>query len=160
MFRCYIGIGSNLEHPVQQVTQALEELQNIPDTQVISASRLYRSDPVGPVDQPVYINAVAAIDTLLEPEYLLDQLQAIEAIHDRKRAVRWGPRTLDLDLLLFADHLIKTDRLTVPHIEMGNRAFVLYPLAEIAPNLKFPDGRLISDFTKQCTLGTVEPIEI
>ncbi len=160
MFRCYIGIGSNLEHPVKQVTQALEELQSIPHTEVIGASRLYRSDPIGPVDQPRYINAVAAIDTLLQPERLLDQLQAIEALHDRKRSVRWGPRTLDLDLLLYADQVIRTDRLTVPHIEMGNRAFVLYPLAEIAPTLKFPDGRLISDFTKQCTLGTVEPINI
>lgn len=160
MFRCYIGIGSNLEQPVKQVTQALEELQSLPNTQVVTASRLYRSDPLGPVDQPRYINAVAAIDTLLKPEALLDQLQAIEAIHDRKRSVHWGPRTLDLDLLLYADQVIKTDRLTVPHIEIGNRAFVLYPLAEIAPSLKFPNGRLISDYTKQCTLGTIEPIDI
>ncbi|QJD71588.1 2-amino-4-hydroxy-6-hydroxymethyldihydropteridine diphosphokinase [Marinobacterium sp. LSUCC0821] len=155
---CYIGLGSNLEDPRQQVSDALKELQEISNTELLSHSLLYRSDPVGPPGQPDYINAVAKINTSLEPEELLDALQAIEQAHQRVRIEHWGPRTLDLDLLLYANDEIDTERLKVPHPFMTERSFVLYPLAEIEPNLVLPKGDHLSDILVQCPMGTLEPI--
>ncbi len=143
----YVGLGSNLEQPRQQVTEALKELAELPRSRLAAHSSLYLSHPVGPADQPDYINAVAALVTALAPESLLQALQALEQRHGRVRtAERWGPRTLDLDLLLYADSRIQTPRLEVPHPRMAERAFVLVPLAEIAPdNLMIPGlGRLDS----------------
>ena len=117
-----------------QVSQALRELSSLPDSDLVVHSSLYRTRPVGPVDQPDYINAVAVLATGLSAEALLDALQALEARHGRVRgAERWGARTLDLDLLLYGDAVIASQRLRVPHPRMCQRAFVLYPLAEIAP---------------------------
>ena len=130
----YIGIGSNLDDPVAQVRQALDELSGLPLTQRIAASRLYRSRPVGPQDQPDFINAVALLRTRLSPLALLDQLQALEQRHRRVRHRHWGPRTLDLDILLYDDIIIDDDTLTIPHPDMKNRDFVLIPLNQIAPN--------------------------
>ena len=155
---CYIGLGSNLEDPRQQVSDALKELQEISNTELLSHSLLYRSDPVGPPGQPDYINAVAKINTSLEPEELLDALQAIEQAHQRVRIEHWGPRTLDLDLLLYDNDEIDTERLKVPHPFMTERSFVLYPLAEIEPNLVLPKGDHLSDILVQCPMGTLEPI--
>ena len=134
----YIGLGSNLEDPVDQVRRALDELDQIPHTHLITASSLYRSDPVGPPGQPDYINAVAEIETSLDPIPLLRELQAIEQAHERVRIVRWGPRTLDLDLLLYADQEINDPDLIVPHVMLPERGFVLYPLQEIAPSIEIP----------------------
>lgn len=131
----YIGLGSNLERPRQQVASALDELDALPLTQVSSASRLYSSRPVGPQDQPDFVNAVAAIETQLSPLALLDQLQALEQRHRRRRERHWGPRTLDLDVLLFNTTSVDHPRLQVPHPHMHERAFVLRPLLEIAPHL-------------------------
>lgn len=139
--RAYIGLGSNLASPMQQVRQAIAELAQLPESRLCAVSRLYRSAPMGPADQPDYINAVAAIDTRLSPLALLDALQSIEQQHHRTRgAVQWGPRTLDLDLLLYGDTLISEPRLTVPHPGMLQRGFVLLPLADIAPSLQLPGG--------------------
>lgn len=160
MNRAYIGLGSNLEDPMRQVSEALQELHDIAQTRVAGCSSLYRSDPVGPPGQPDYINAVAALDTELEPEQLLDALQAIEQAHQRVRKVHWGPRTLDLDILLFGNRIIASERLTVPHAWMLERGFVLWPLAEIAPDLELPDGSLLSDHLAQCPLGTLEKISL
>lgn len=160
MIRAYVGLGSNLENPLQQVTDALRELQAIPNSQLLEHSKLYRSDPVGPPGQPDYINAVACLETSLEPEQLLDQLQAIEQAHDRVRIQHWGPRTLDLDLLLFGDQIITTERLIVPHAFMCERSFVLYPLAEIAPDLHLPNGVDLQQLLNQCPMGTLEPIAL
>lgn len=156
--RAYIGLGSNLDDPRMQVTQALTELKRLPDTVWVGASSLYRSDPVGPAGQPDYINAVAVIDTLLPAETLLDELQRIEQAHHRVRKIHWGPRTLDLDIILFGDAIISTDRLLVPHPFAHERNFVLWPLAEVAPDLIFPDGRSINDLLVSCALGTLEKI--
>ena len=140
--RAYIGLGSNLLSPVRQVKKAIAELAQLPSSRLAAVSRIYRSHPMGPADQPDYINAVAAIETCLSPIELLDGLQAIENAHARKRgAVQWGPRTLDLDLLLFGDAQISEPRLTVPHPGMAERSFVLQPLADIAPALQLPDGQ-------------------
>ncbi len=160
MKRAYIGLGSNLEDPLHQVSDALQELAGIAQSRVIARSSLYRSDPVGPPGQPDYINAVAALDTELAPEQLLDALQAIEQAHQRVRKIHWGPRTLDLDILLFDDQVIATERLTVPHAWMLERNFVLWPLAEIAPELHLPDGSALSEYLSHCPLGTLERISL
>ena len=128
----YIGLGSNLESPIEQVRTAVDELATLPLTRLVAASSLYASRPVGPQNQPDFINAVAALETRLSPLALLDQLQALEQRHRRRRQRHWGPRTLDLDLLLYAHDDIQTPRLNVPHPQMTARAFVLAPLAEIA----------------------------
>lgn len=158
--RAWIGLGSNLEDPLAQVSTALQELTQLPDTTLAARSSLYRSDPVGPPGQPDYINAVAALDTRLEPEALLDALQAIEQMHQRVRKIHWGPRTLDLDLLLYGDQVISTPRLTVPHAYMTERNFVLWPLAELAPELILPDGRPLNTLLQHCPLGTLEKISL
>lgn len=142
--QAYIGLGSNQQHPREQVIQALEALDRLPLTRLAGASRLYASAPVGPQDQPDFVNAVARLSTRLSPLALLDQLQALEQRHGRRRLRHWGPRTLDLDLLLYDDAVIESPRLRVPHPEMAHRGFVLVPLAELAPGLCLPDGRRIA----------------
>ena len=137
----YISLGSNLEQPVNQILTALEEIADIPSTRLTAASRLYRSAPVGPGDQDDYINAVVQVQTTLEPLQLLDAIQAIELNHGRERIVRWGARTLDLDLLLYGNEIIENEHLIVPHKEMHWRNFVLCPLADIAPQLTLPTGQ-------------------
>ncbi|MBD3898435.1 2-amino-4-hydroxy-6-hydroxymethyldihydropteridine diphosphokinase [Halomonas sp. ML-15] len=143
--RAYIGLGSNLDDPLAQVQGALAALARLPLTRCVAASPCYASRPVGPQDQPDFINAVAALDTRLSPLALLDQLQAVEQRHRRRRLRHWGPRTLDLDLLLYDDTCLATSRLTLPHPHMASRGFVLLPLANIAPTLRLPDGRRIAD---------------
>lgn len=150
--RAYIGLGSNLENPIQQVKTALTNLENLAETQLIAQSRLYASPPMGPPDQPDYINAVAAIDTSLSPELLLDELQRIERRQGRVReGERWGPRTVDLDLLLYGCELIESKRLTVPHAGIHERAFVLYPLREIAADdLVIPERGSLGELISAC----------
>ncbi len=145
----YIGLGSNLDDPIKQVRTAFEELDSIELTCLIKHSSLYRSDPVGPSGQPDYINAVAQIKTQLEPIPLLRALQAIEHDHRRVRLERWGPRTLDLDLLVYADQKINEPDLIVPHIMIAERPFVLYPLAEITPDIKIPGLAPMSELLEQ-----------
>ncbi|EKO3557434.1 2-amino-4-hydroxy-6-hydroxymethyldihydropteridine diphosphokinase [Vibrio metschnikovii] len=146
----YIAVGSNLAKPILQAKQAIEALKQLPKSQFIAASSLYSSTPMGPQDQPEYINAVVVIDTQLSPLALLDCTQAIEQEQGRERkAERWGPRTLDLDILLYGDEIIDSPRLTVPHYGMKVREFVLYPLDEIAPDLSLPDGTKLSDLLSE-----------
>lgn len=137
-FRAYIGLGSNLSDPIRQVTVALHDLAGLPDSQVADRSSLYRSAPLGPPNQPAYINAVVELVTGLSPQRLLDELQEIEQRHGRVRDGHWGPRSLDLDILLFGSRTIATRRLTIPHPEIAHRDFVLLPLLEIAPNIDIP----------------------
>ena len=141
MERIYIGMGSNLADPAEQLRSAVEALAQLPQTALVGVSAFYQSDSLLP-GQPRYTNAVAALDSTLAPLDLLDALQAIENDQGRERLERWGPRTLDLDILLFGDRLIDEPRLKVPHYHMQERAFVLYPLAELAPaDLRLADGR-------------------
>lgn len=156
--RCYIGLGSNLEHPVTQVASALLELERLTDCRKLTHSSLYRSDPVGPPGQPDYINAVASLETRLLPLELLDALQAIEQQHQRVRVQHWGPRTLDLDLLLYGDQQINNTRLTVPHAYLQARNFVLYPLAEIAPEAYISSQINLTECLKNCKKGSLERI--
>ncbi|MBT8769452.1 2-amino-4-hydroxy-6-hydroxymethyldihydropteridine diphosphokinase [Metapseudomonas boanensis] len=155
--RAYIGLGSNLAEPIMQLRNALTVIAQIPGTHLATVSSLYASDPLGPPDQPRYVNAVAAVDTELAPLQLLEALQAIEQSHGRVRKdERWGPRTLDLDILLFGQRCIDEPRLQVPHYHMHARAFVLYPLAEIAPDLQLPDGRALRSLLDACPYTGLE----
>lgn len=134
----YVALGSNLNHPEKQVETAVEFIRAIALTNVIAESSLYETVPLGPCDQPSYINQVIAVETALSAHDLLRALQAIENKMGRIRTVRWGARLIDCDIILFGDESIQTDELTIPHPEYQNRDFVLYPLAEIAPNLVLP----------------------
>ncbi|XVJ48029.1 2-amino-4-hydroxy-6-hydroxymethyldihydropteridine diphosphokinase [Pseudomonas sp. UBT] len=156
MDRIYIGMGSNLAAPDQQLRSAVEALALLPGTTVAGVSAFYQSDSLLP-GQPRYTNAVAALDSGLAPLALLDALQAIENDQGRERLERWGPRTLDLDILLFGDRLIDEPRLKVPHYQMHLRAFALYPLAELAPaNLQLPNGQTLSDLLAACPFVGLE----
>lgn len=145
----YIALGSNLGDPLAQLTRAVQTLNQHPELKIKSVSPFYGSKPLGPQDQPDYINAVVQIETELEPLALLDLLQSIENDQGRVRLRRWGERTLDLDILLFNQEVILHPRLIVPHCEMKNREFVIIPLFDIAPNLVFPDGELLSETVKK-----------
>ncbi|SFW81284.1 MULTISPECIES: 2-amino-4-hydroxy-6-hydroxymethyldihydropteridine diphosphokinase [Pseudomonas] len=156
MERIYIGMGSNLAEPAEQLRSAVQALAQLPDTRLVGVSAFYQSDSLLP-GQPRYTNAVTALDSHLAPLDLLDALQAIETGQGRERLERWGPRTLDLDILLFGDRLIDEPRLKVPHYHMQARAFVLYPLAELAPaDLRLADGRLLKDLLAACPFVGLE----
>ncbi|WP_455210984.1 2-amino-4-hydroxy-6-hydroxymethyldihydropteridine diphosphokinase [Kaarinaea lacus] len=149
--RCYIGLGSNLDNPAQQVATALNELMQLPQSKFIHASSLYESPPMGPPDQPNYVNAVAAIDTCLSAEVLLQHLLNVEQRHGRVRgSQRWTARTLDLDLLLYGQQILKSQLLTIPHPGIAERNFVLYPLQEIAPDLVIPQLGPLSALIAGC----------
>nr|WP_222935683.1 2-amino-4-hydroxy-6-hydroxymethyldihydropteridine diphosphokinase [Pseudomonas marginalis] len=153
-------MGSNLAAPDQQLRSAVEALAQLPDTCVAGVSAFYQSDSLLP-GQPRYTNAVAALDSRLAPLDLLDALQAIENDQGRERLERWGPRTLDLDILLFGDRLIDEPRLKVPHYQMHLRAFVLYPLAELAPAaLQLPDGKRLSALLEACPFVGLERLPV
>ncbi|MEQ8232075.1 MAG: 2-amino-4-hydroxy-6-hydroxymethyldihydropteridine diphosphokinase [Gammaproteobacteria bacterium] len=144
--RAYIGLGSNLDDPAAQVRHALRALDDLPGTRRVAASRLYRNPPMGPQDQPDYVNAVAALDTSLAAEALLSELQGLERAQGRVRGgQRWGPRRIDLDLLVYDTARIDRPGLAVPHPGIAERAFVLVPLAEIAPALDIPGHGPIVD---------------
>ena len=144
--KVFVSLGSNLSEPVRQVKQALHELAALPRTKLLGHSSLYRSKPLDHADQPAYINAVAHLSTSFSPDRLLDHLQDIENRAGRVRtAQRWSSRTLDIDILLFGDKVIDTERLTIPHYDMHRREFVLYPLFEIVPDLQLPAGGLLKD---------------
>ena len=146
MTLAYIAIGSKLASPLEQGNAAVQALGDIPQSRVVALSSFYRTPPLGPQDQPDYLNAAIALKTALSAESLLDNTQRIELQQGRvRKEERWGPRTLDLDIMLFGDAVINTERLTVPHYDMKRRGFMLWPLFEIAPDLIFPDGETLSD---------------
>lgn len=154
MTRCYIALGSNLQQPLEQLRAAVITIGQLPQSRLVRVSSGYQSTAVGPGDQPDYLNAVLQLDTELPPLELLDVLQAIELQQGRVRELHWGARTLDLDILLYGDHLIDEPRLTIPHERMAQRNFVLYPLLEIGgPNLMLPDGRDLGTLVSACPEG-------
>ena len=134
----YVGLGSNLGDRLAYLRAGVNKLIADSCVQLQSTSSVYATAPVGVLEQPEFLNAVIAVATSLSPEKLLAQMQAIEDRHGRQRAVHWGPRTLDLDLLLFGDRRLRGDTLTIPHPHLTERCFVLSPLCEIAPTLKHP----------------------
>lgn len=155
----YIGLGSNQDQPVRQVRTACRELASLPATRLLACSPLYKSAPLGPPDQPDYINAVAALETGLAPSVLLTELQALEVRHGRVRgALRWGPRSLDLDLLLYGNAVIDTPDLRVPHPGLPERVFVLYPLVDIAPDLEAPGLGPVKLLLARCAQDRIEAL--
>ena len=157
MMTAYIALGSNLQNPQQQLQRAITALTTLRCSQLVQVSAVYRSQAVGPGKQPDYLNAVACIDTTLDPETLLDELQAQEQAQGRTRELHWGARTLDLDILLYADRIIDTPRLQVPHPAISQRNFVLYPLAEVCPaNYVLPGGAELDTLVRDCPAGELE----
>lgn len=145
----YIGLGSNLENPEQQIRNAVNAIKAIERTVMSNISALYYSRPMGPKDQPDYMNAVAELTTSLSPIALLDELQKIENDAGRVRKDnRWGPRILDLDILLYDNNVINSERLIVPHYGLKDREFVLIPLNEIASSMSLPDGETIKNLSQ------------
>lgn len=141
----FVGLGSNLDDPERQIKSAFELLGDIESTDLIARSSLYRSAPFGSIAQPDFINAVACLRSTLTPMALLNELHHIENLSGRKRGVRWGPRTLDLDLLVFGDQEIDQKGITLPHPGIAERNFVLLPLMEIAPELVIPGLGCVSE---------------
>ena len=141
----YIGLGSNLNHPLKQIAAALTQIDEIDQTVLQNISSMYLSRPMGPQDQPPYVNAVAQIATQLTPHELLLHLNRIEKEHGRLRqGEHWGPRTLDLDILVYGNLSSKDQSLTIPHPGIKSREFVLYPLHEVNKNLMIPNLGLVS----------------
>ena len=155
----YIGLGSNLQNPSQQLYSARTGITALAHVKELAFSCLYQSLPMGPQDQPDYVNAVMAVATTLAPLELLRALQGIENNHGRIRGERWGARTLDLDILLYGDNIIALPDLTVPHSGLTERAFVLYPLYEIAPKLTIPNKGKLIDLLANCTLAGLKKLD-
>lgn len=154
-----VGLGSNLQQPERQLRQALDALRAIAEEGVVKASSLYRSPPMGPQDQPDYINAVAVIETVLEPLELLDQLQQIEQQQGRERKRHWGERTLDLDLLLYGDQSIDHPRLQVPHPGITERSFVLLPMQEVLGDMQeIPGQGELGQWVERCNCDEIERV--
>lgn len=160
VFSVFVGLGSNLAQPQTQISQAMTEMAQLTDTSLLKQSSLYRSTALGPEPQPNYLNAVVELATALNPHALLKALQAIEAQHGRIRKQRWEPRPLDLDILLYGNQLISTETLIVPHAEMTKRHFVLYPLAEIAPDLVIPGAKNenLNQLLQRCPMAELQKI--
>lgn len=158
MIRAYVALGSNLGNPARTIEDAIDALTSLRGSLLMGMSSLFRTAPVGLKHQPDFINAVVALDTRLSPRELLDELFAIEASFGRERSVRNAPRTLDLDLLLHGDHVLDEPALTLPHPRMHERAFVLAPLAEIAPDLVVPGRGPVSSLLAACADQRVHPL--
>jgi 2-amino-4-hydroxy-6-hydroxymethyldihydropteridine diphosphokinase len=149
MTRTFIGLGSNLGDRERFIRQAVAEIARLPGTRLVRVSSLYDTEPVGVQDQPAFLNAVGVFDTDLKPRELLWNLQLVEQRLGRVRARRWGPRTIDLDILLYGGLVIEQEDLSIPHPELENRAFVLIPLYELDPELVHPGtGQKLRDHLK------------
>ncbi|MDQ6646343.1 MAG: 2-amino-4-hydroxy-6-hydroxymethyldihydropteridine diphosphokinase [Pseudomonadota bacterium] len=158
MTRAYVALGSNMSDPRQQVLDAMEALAQLPDTAVVKRSSFYRTPPWGVLEQPAFVNAAVELKTSLSPHALLDALLVIEQKAGRVRAVRNGPRTLDLDLLHVDGVQLDDARLTLPHPRMADRAFVLLPLRDIAPTLPLPGGGTVAQRVRQLDLAGCEQV--
>jgi 2-amino-4-hydroxy-6-hydroxymethyldihydropteridine diphosphokinase len=156
----YIGLGSNLAEPRVQIEKALKALEQLPESRLVARSRLYRSAPWGVVDQPEFVNAVAGIETGLTPVELMQSLLTIERELGRERTGnRWGPRIIDLDLLLHGDAIIDEPGLRIPHPHLHERAFVLLPLAEVAPQLIVPGRGVVPELLARVDPQGCQPLD-
>ncbi|WP_392563356.1 2-amino-4-hydroxy-6-hydroxymethyldihydropteridine diphosphokinase [Orbus wheelerorum] len=152
----FIALGANLGDPLKQAQDAIEAVNQLQLSEVIKTSPFYRSKPLGPQDQPDYLNAVIKIMTELSPIELLHALQEIEKNLGRvRKANRWGPRTLDLDILLYDNLQMSSEQLTIPHYDMKSREFVLYPLYDLEPQLVLPDQSVLSDLITHLPLNNL-----
>lgn len=150
----YLGLGSNMNDPERQIESALSAISGLPSTTLLRTSPLYSSKPWGKTDQPDFVNIVAEISTGLDPNSLLRHAKQIEAEQGRTEGERWGPRPVDIDILLYGDRRLRSDILTIPHIRMWERRFVLQPLADLRPDLISPDGRTINDLLSHADIAS------
>ena len=155
----YIGLGANIDGPAAQIARAFDELGRLPSSRLAARSPLYKSEPMGPAGQPDYLNAVARLETKLTPEALLKELKALELCHGRRPGPRWGPRPLDLDILLYGEVTLATPELALPHPGLHERAFVLYPLADLAPDLAVPGRGRVRDLLDHCRETRIQRLE-
>lgn len=156
----YVGIGSNLDEPLAQVRAAFAALAQLDSTRVVLRSAIYRTAPLGPIEQPHFYNAAAGLLTQLEPLVLLRSLKALEIQFGREQPLeRWGPRRIDFDVLLYDNVVLQSDELTLPHPGLLQRAFALVPLADIAPELRVPGARRIADLALQSDRVGLERVE-
>ena len=158
MTHAYVGLGANIGEPRRQIETAIEEIRKLPDTRLNLASSFYRSAPLGYANQPDFLNAAVQLETTLPPEALLGHLQAIEKRHGRQRPFPGAPRTLDLDLLLYGEQVIAAPGLILPHPRMHERAFVLLPLAELAPDVCVPGFATVAQLAEHVDRGGVEKL--
>lgn len=157
--RAYVALGSNLGDSQQHLLDAMEALAALPHTELTARSRIYRTPPWGVVNQPDFLNAVAVLETLLEPHDLLDALLSIERAAGRQRnGERWGPRTLDLDLLHVVGRAVNDERLSLPHPHVADRAFVLLPLHDVASDLEIPGQGLVADLLRAVDTQGCKPL--
>ena len=159
MTTVYIGLGSNLDDPETHIDMAINDLSRIPQTKLMDKSSLYKSQPLGPQEQPDFINSVAKLETVLPANVLLEYLQEIEYDHGRQREIKWGPRTLDLDMLLYGDMKISESNLVIPHPHIASRHFVLCPLMEIDPDVEIPEQGNVSDLFAKLGVDAPERIQ-
>lgn len=159
METAYIALGSNLNDPVRRVKTGMDALARLPQTELLACSSLYRSAAVGYTDQPDFVNAVASIRTALAPRALLDALLEIEREQGRVREFPNAPRTLDLDILLYGNRVIHEPGLTIPHPRLHERAFVIMPLAQIAPRIEVPGHGRMSEMMLYVDVRSAVPIE-
>mgnify|MGYP001061638530 FL=1 len=158
MADAYIALGSNLDNPHEQLDRALKSLAQHAAIELIAVSSRYQTPPIGP-QQPDFINAAAQLRTTLTPIMLLDALQDIEQQQKRRRSVHWGPRTLDLDILLYDNLVLDSKRLSIPHKLMTERAFVLVPLADIGADLTLPAGETVAQLLANCSQQGIVKLE-
>ncbi|MBS9778103.1 MAG: 2-amino-4-hydroxy-6-hydroxymethyldihydropteridine diphosphokinase [Gammaproteobacteria bacterium] len=156
--KAYIALGANLGKPLSQLDSAAQALQKCPDIECVAMSKVYATKPHGPQDQPDYTNAVLEISTTLTPIELLDVIHAIEKENGRVRNQRWGARTLDLDIILYGDISLETEKLTIPHPRAHEREFVIGPLADLDNTLLIPPYGSVSELKKQLPIHTMEVI--
>ncbi|HET9818423.1 MAG TPA: 2-amino-4-hydroxy-6-hydroxymethyldihydropteridine diphosphokinase [Rhodanobacteraceae bacterium] len=158
MPEAYVALGSNLDDPRAQVERGFDALAALPHTALRARSRLYRTRPWGVTEQPDFVNAVASLETALAPRDLLDALLLIESRAGRRRDIRWGPRTLDLDLLLYGNAELHEPGLDIPHPRLHERSFVLMPLADLAPDLEVPEQGRVADLLARVDNAGCVPI--
>ena len=155
MTTSFLALGSNLDNPIHQLDCAIQEITQLPRTQVTKQSNYYQNPPMGPQDQPHYVNAVIQITTELTAIQLLQHCLAIETKMGRQRQQHWGARVIDIDIILYGNECIQTDSLTVPHYDLKNRPFVLIPLIAIAPDTTLPSGERVDSFIKKGDAATL-----
>lgn len=154
-----VALGANIGEPVRQIEAGIVALAALPGTRLVARSSLYRSAPAGYADQPDFINAVAVIETALAPQALLEALMAIERTHGRVRDFPNAPRTLDLDIVLYGDSIVQEPGLTIPHARMLERAFVMVPLAEVAPDMQVPGHGRVGDLAGHVDAASVVQLQ-
>lgn len=160
MIRCYLALGSNLNQPEKQIEAAVRQLEKLPESQVVNQSSLYETTPLDESAQNAYINAAVCVDTYLTPDKLQHHCQIIENRMGKIKLYHWGPRTIDIDIILYGNMQVIEDDLTIPHPGILERDFVIEPLLEMNADIALPDGRLLKEFRSQAKKTIIRKLEV